>query len=129
MKTVGDRLKNIRKVKGLSQQKLGESVGVGRDVIGNIEYSRVDPFDKEILLKHICNQHGINFEWLMYGTGEMEIPINEKLIKYVSEITDSDDNFIKDFIEVYWELDETSKVVLRNIASSMAKKAKEREQN
>lgn len=52
----------------------------------------------------------------------------DKLERYLAQISKGDDTFIKDLIEVYMELDDTSKEALRKIARAMAKKYKEREQ-
>lgn len=64
-----DRIKTVRKALNLSQKEFGERMGVGRDVIGNIEYGRVSP--KELFLKHMCQQYKVNPHWLETGEGEM----------------------------------------------------------
>lgn len=64
-----DRIKAVRKALNLSQKEFGEKIGVGRDVIGNIEYGRVPP--KELFLKHMCQQYKVNPHWLETGEGEM----------------------------------------------------------
>ena len=64
-----ERIKAVRKALNLSQREFGEKMGVGRDVIGNIEYGRVPP--KELFLKHLCQQYKVNPHWLETGDGEM----------------------------------------------------------
>lgn len=63
------RIKAIRETLGLSQREFGESLGVSRDVISNIEHDRVAP--KELLFHHICQLYDINECWLKTGEGEM----------------------------------------------------------
>ncbi|MGL4762100.1 MAG: helix-turn-helix domain-containing protein [Sarcina sp.] len=73
---LSQRIKEIRKFNNLSQSKFGELLGVGRDVIGNIEYNRVEP--KALLLNHLCNVFNINKEWLETGNGDMHnIPLDK----------------------------------------------------
>ena len=55
----------------------------------------------------------------------MYLPASDKLEGYLGQISKGDDTFIKDLIEVYMELDETSKEALRKIAYAMATKYKE----
>lgn len=64
-----DRIKAVREALKLSQRAFGEKLGVGRDVIGNIEYGRVPP--KELFLKHMCQQYNVNEHWLKTGEGNM----------------------------------------------------------
>lgn len=69
MKTLGERLKDARKSKGLSQEALASSVGVSRGVIQNLEYNRAEP--QPIVIKAICNTLNINENWLLTGEGDM----------------------------------------------------------
>ena len=57
----------------------------------------------------------------------MKRPAEHKLSSYVSEIVTGDDDFIKDLIEVYMELDQTSKNALKEIAKRMADKRNKRD--
>lgn len=64
-----NRIKEARKALHLSQREFGEKLGVSRDVISNIEYSRVPP--KPLLIKHICEVYHVNETWLRTGEGDM----------------------------------------------------------
>lgn len=64
-----NRIKEARKALHLSQREFGEKLGVSRDVISNIEYSRVPP--KALLIKHICEVYNVNEAWLQTGEGPM----------------------------------------------------------
>ena len=66
---MSNRIKAVRAALKLSQREFGEKLGVSRDVISNIEYGRVAP--KELLLRLICQQYGVNDHWLETGEGEM----------------------------------------------------------
>lgn len=114
------RLKKIRKSLGLSQEKFGEKIGLKKNSLSQLENGINTITDR--IINDVCREFYINPEWLRYGTGDMTIKPNDKLSMYVSEITDSDDDFIKDLIEVYMELDQTSKDALKEIARKMAEK-------
>jgi len=66
---IGKRIKSIREMKTLTQKEFGEQIGVSRDVIGNIEYGRVEV--KENIIKLVILKFNINEVWLRTGQGEM----------------------------------------------------------
>lgn len=119
------RLKRIRKSLGLSQEKFGEKIGLKKNSLSQLENGVNTITDR--IINDVCREFYISPEWLRYGTGEMHIQSNDKLSMYVSEITDGDDDFIKDLIEVYMELDQSSKDALKEIAYKMADKRNGRE--
>lgn len=123
--TVNDRIKELRMSQNLTMEQFGERIGIKRSSVSLIESGKNNPSDQTIML--ICREFNISEEWLRHGTGEMYIQSDDKLSMYVSEITDGDDDFIKDLIEVYMELDQASKDALKLIADKMAEKRNGRE--
>lgn len=86
MKDISERLKEIRKSKGITQGALAEMIGVSRGVIQNIEYGNTSP--SKIVTQAICNALQINEEWLLYGKEpkSTEILERDKSVKILSEI-------------------------------------------
>lgn len=123
---VNDRIKKIRKDAGLTQEQFAKKLGVKRNTVATYEMGRSTPIDAAIT--SICREFGVNEDWLRNGNEPMYLPAGDKLERYLAQISKGDDTFIKDLIEVYMELDDTSKEALRKIARAMAKKYKEREQ-
>lgn len=117
-----ERIRQLRKELGLSQTEFGEKIGVKQVTVAGYETGTRKPLDA--VIKAICTEFGVNKEWLLEGTGPMRKPVEDKLSAYVSEITDDDDEFIKNFIEVYMELDSDSKAVIKSFAKKMAGKYK-----
>ena len=120
MKDMVDRVIKIREESGDSQEKFASRLGLSRNFINQFENRKKNISDRTI--SDICKEFNISEEWLRYGTGEMKRPVEHKLPSYVSEIVTGDDDFIKDLIEVYMELDQTSKNALKEIAKRMADK-------
>ncbi len=110
-----NRIKDVRVREGLSQKAFGESLGVSRDVLANIENNRVEP--KETFLKLMCSTYGVNEEWLRTGEGEMFRPMtsNDEFLKLCAEVQASDDWFIKKLLRVYWRMDKEKQELLRQI--------------
>lgn len=64
-----NRIIEIRKHLKLNQTEFGKSIGVSRDVIGNIELGRVEP--KPLLLQQIVKEYNVDPYWLETGEGDM----------------------------------------------------------
>ncbi len=117
-----ERIKQIRIEQGLTQDDFGKRIGTARNTVANYECGRRIPTNA--VITSICKEFGINKDWLLNGTEPMKKPIDDKLSAYVSEITDDDDEFIRNFIETYMELDIDSKAVIREFSKKMAEKYK-----
>lgn len=117
-----ERIKQIRIEQGLTQDDFGKRIGTARNTVANYECGRRIPTNA--VITSICKEFGINKDWLLNGTEPMKKPIDDKLSAYVSEITDDDDEFIRNFIETYMELDNDSRAVLREFSKKMAEKYK-----
>lgn len=123
---MNERIKEIRKVLNLTQEAFSSKINLSRNYIAQIESGIKTPSDRTV--KDICDEFNINEEWLIDGIGEMFKPVEDKLATYMAQISNGDDDFIKDLIEVYMELDKTSRDALKEITNRMINKKKEREQ-
>lgn len=120
-----NRIKQIRKEKNLTQVEFGERIGVKGNTVTNYETGLRNPTDAVIL--SICREFNVNEDWLRNGTGDIYIEKDGSFTELLSELEESDDDFIKSLITVYMGLDEDSKSALRKIAKGMAEKYKSRE--
>lgn len=69
MSTLSERLKELRKAKGLTQQQLGDLLQVSKQAIANIEVGHNNP-SLDFICKLIENLN-VNSNWLITGNGEM----------------------------------------------------------
>lgn len=115
-----ERIKQIRKERKLTQTEFGEKIGVKGNTVTNYETGLRKPTDAVLL--SICREFHVNEEWLRTGTGNIYKEKDGSFTELLSELDDSDDNFIKSLIKVYMGLDEDSKEALRKIAKGMAEK-------
>lgn len=120
------RIKEVRESEKLTQEEFGKRIGSARNTIANYETGNRKP--SNAVITSICREFNINEKWLRDGTPPMHKEIKRKLETYLGQISKGDDDFIKDLIEVYMELDQTSKDALKEIAKRMAEKRKERGQ-
>lgn len=120
------RIKEVRERENLTQEEFGKRIGSARNTIANYETGNRKP--SNAVITSICREFNVNEEWLRNGTPPMYKEIKKKLETYLGQISKGNDDFIKDLIEVYMELDQTSKDALKEIAKRMADKQKERGQ-
>ena len=66
---MNERIKEIRKKEGLSQQKFADKLGIARGNIAAYEVGKNAPSDAVISL--ICSKFNVNEKWLRTGNGEM----------------------------------------------------------
>lgn len=121
----GERVKQLRKDLKLSQAKLGECLGVSRDVINNIEQNRLSrPEQKEPLFKLICKEFKINYLWLTEGIGEPKIETPEDIFDEIQaefDLSNDDIGLLKEICE----LDEDERKELKKYIRSLIKAKRE----
>lgn len=83
---VGDRIKEVRKGKKLTQQALADAIGLKRNTIANYEIGNVAPSDRTI--SDICREFNVNELWLREGIGEMfqERTRSEELAAFFGDV-------------------------------------------
>lgn len=128
---MNERIRELRKALGLTLEKFGESLGVGKTAISKIENGDRNVTDQ--MQKAIIREFDVSPEWLLSGTGEMFVTHShdEEVAMYTQDILDSEDDeiakIIQDFIVVYGKLDADSKSVLKNVARDLIELHNKRE--
>ena len=64
-----DRIREIRKANGLTQEAFAERLCMTRNYITQLEMGAKEPGDRTI--RDICREFGVNELWLRTGEGEM----------------------------------------------------------
>lgn len=121
--TQGEKIKEIRKHLGLTMEKFGERLGVGKTAISNIENNNRNLTDQMTI--SICREFNVNEDWLRTGEGEMFKPLSrsETIAKFAGELMkDEDDSFRRQLVEALAQLDEKEWEVLAGIAKKLTKK-------
>lgn len=73
--TVNDRVREVRKSEGLTLEKFGAKLGVGKVAISLIENGKNSVTDQ--MFKSICREFNVNEEWLRNGIGPMHPELDE----------------------------------------------------
>lgn len=109
----------------MTQTEFGESLGVKRDVINNIENNRLkNPEKQEPIYRLMCEKFNVSEEWLRTGNGEMFVPLkrNQLITDFTADLIKEDETFKKRLVEALAKLDESEWGVLEKLAESLIKK-------
>ena len=130
--TQGQRVRELRKKLGLTLEKFGKSLGVGKTAISKIENQENSLTDQMIL--SICREYSVNENWLRNGEGEMftKLSPEEEVASYVSDLLEDDGNnplygLIIQIMRTYSGLSPKSQEVIRDFARQLAENMKKRD--
>ncbi|RGG00908.1 XRE family transcriptional regulator [Ruminococcus sp. AF27-12AA] len=117
---MNERIKQLRKVLDLTQQKFADKLGVKRNTVGQWECGINAITDRVIF--SICREFDVSEEWLRTGEGEMfeQLTEQQKIMKYTALLLKDKNsviaNAIQTLIVTYEQLDDVSKTTLEKIA-------------
>lgn len=107
MSTENERIKEVRKAVGLTQEKFGEKVGMKKSSISTTETGSNAVSNQ--LRTAVCREFHVNEEWLRTGNGEMfeENTPDKSIAKFAEELTNIDnDEFKKRLITAFAQMDD-----------------------
>ena len=91
---MNERIKELRKTLGLSQEAFAERLGLKGSAVSHLESGRRNVTTQNI--NAICREFGVNEEWLRTGSGDMfeKMSRAEKAAQIVGAALGSGDEFI-----------------------------------
>ncbi len=112
------RIKELRKLLGLTQEEFASRIGIKRNTLANYEIGRNVPIDGIVF--SICREYGVNEDWLRFGTGEMfpDVLPEDETAAAISEILEDVQcenamyTLIKEFLINYQKSDPKTKKIL-----------------
>ena len=119
-----DRIKQIRKSNNLTQQEFASRLGVSRSGVASYESGEREPISAVIAL--ICREFGINEDWLRYGKGPMNRPVNrnKEIENFMNEVLRMEsEDFRRRLISVLTRLDEDEWELLESMALKLAEES------
>ena len=118
MVNINERIKKLRKSLGLTSEKFGSNLGVGKTAISGIETGRRNVTDQMFLA--ICREYNVNPDWLRTGEGEMFVEDNEDyLFRWVGKVLkDTPESLKKRLLNFLSSLDDSDWEALEKILSN-----------
>lgn len=117
--TQGERVNQIRKALDLTLEKFGEKLGVQKSSISKIEKDRVALSDQ--MAKSICREYNVNYDYLMYGEGEMFDDLPQTIVDELCAQYNLND-FDKALVEMYVSLPTGSRERIKEYMKQLVKK-------
>lgn len=120
---MGERLRELRKALGLSGERFGERVGVGKSAISDIERGRNNLTEQMILA--ICREFDVNETWLRSGEGEMFIKLDREteIARLTRDLLlEEEDSFKNKVVTALAKLTPDQWKVLSDMAEALLKK-------
>ena len=125
MNAIGDRIKEVRKIKGLTQQRFADELGLKRNTVGGYEIGTVTPSDRTIA--DISQKFDINESWLRTGEGEMmrTVSRDEEISSFMGDVMRGEsDDFRQRLVAVLAKLDTSEWEILEKMALKLADECK-----
>lgn len=95
--TQGERVKEIRKTLGLTLDKFGEKLGVGKTAISKIEKGENNLTEQ--MTKAICREFSVDYIFLTTGEGEMFVDSDDDFIEKIDRIMAGESDIRKNAIK------------------------------
>lgn len=106
MTNIGNRIKQIRIAKNLTQEQFSNSLNLKRNTIATYETGVKQPSERTI--NDICRIYNVNREWLETGKGEMFFENDKSFGEICSELG-ADDPKAREAILKYYDLNDSDK--------------------
>lgn len=120
---MNERIKQVRKLKNLSQSAFGEPFGASRDMINNVENGRAAVSD--MMIAAICRTYNVDEVWLRTGTGD-PFPVKSRkdaLDEYIGQLSEGKRSDIEQMlIELMAETTVEEWATLANVFKKLADK-------
>lgn len=117
--TQGERIKEIRKTLDLTLDKFGEKLGVTKQTVSRIENGVNNVTDQ--MARSVCREYNVNYDYLMYGEGEMFDNLPQTIVDELCVQYDLND-FDKALVEMYVSLPAVSRERIKEYMKQLVKK-------
>ena len=114
--STSERLRQLRKDLGMSQEEFGRRIGVSNTAISKLEKNERNLTEQTA--KSICREFCVNYFWLTEGKGDMFTGTPESVVDEIAEDYNLDD-IDKKIIEKYLELSADQRQVLKEYLKSI----------
>lgn len=118
--TQGERIKEIRKSLGLTLEKFGNKLGVGKTAISKIEKGENNLTEQ--MTKSICREFGVDYIWLTSGEGEMFVESDDDFIERIDRIMMGEDDARKNLFKALLDASDEDIAAFQRIIDLFATK-------
>ncbi len=114
--TQGERVKEIRKALGLTLEKFGERLGIGKSAVSKIE--RGENSATEQVMKSICREFSVDYIWLTTGEGKMFMESDADFLEKIDRIMAGENDMRRNMIKALLNASDRDIECLNNLIES-----------
>ena len=122
-KTIGERIRQVRRDKKMNQTDFGKTISVSQNYLSAIEKN--DNLATDKIIKLICLSYGVSEDWLRNGEGPMysaEDSDSERFRQAATGIEMADDKRAMAALEIYWSLSPEDRKIIWKMFEKVHKK-------
>ena len=90
---MNQRIKEVRRSLGLSQEEFGRRLGITKSAVSRIESSSNGASGQTV--KPICREFSIDYAWLTTGQGEMFVENDDQITKLIDTVLAGENEFAR----------------------------------
>lgn len=120
IKGIDERIRAIRKDKGLTMQAFGERIGMSKASISGIESGKNGPSEQTIRL--ICSVYKVDYFWLKEGKGSMYLDDTDNLVDEIAIEQNLDPDTTRTLKRLLRLSPDSQKIVLKAIDTLLNEK-------
>lgn len=90
---MNQRIKEVRRSLGLSQEEFGRRLGITKSAVSRIESSLNGASGQTV--KSICREFSIDYAWLTTGQGEMFAENDDQITKLIDTVLAGENEFAR----------------------------------
>ena len=116
---MGDRIRELRKTLGLTQQEFSTRIHISQSALANYESGARQPLDA--VIGAITREFNVSEDWLRTGSGKMFIPNKDDLIEAAAQRHHLDTfstEFVRQFMELGYEERKTIRLFLQKVVAA-----------
>lgn len=126
-KRMGDRMKELRRHFGITQEAFAARLKVTRGAIANYEVGRNLPTDA--VLELMSREFGVSIQWLRTGQGPMLMTRKPELEAFFNDLlSETEDSFRRRLVSILAELSPKQWEVLEGVARKLTAGAQQPEE-
>lgn len=119
----GERVREVRKILGLTLDKFGERIGIKKSTLSLIENGKSNLTDANV--KAICREYGVDYMWLTTGEGEMFVDSDDEFFERIDRIMAGEDEARKNIFKALVDASDEDIAAFQRIIDMFANRKKD----
>lgn len=117
--STSNRIKELRKSVGLSQDDFGSRLGITGGGVSKLENGTRNVTEQ--MIRSVCREYNVNYSWLKEGIGEMFISSDDSVANRIDDLLAGENETAKTLFRAFASLDDSDWKVVQKIIDELKK--------